>query len=73
MAAKYTPAAHSTAHQSTLDGTTIKGVGPGPLVAALDDPHAPAVIWLPTTTSSDGFPAGMLPFATATATAGTVS
>jgi hypothetical protein len=71
MSVKFLVASHTAPHMATLDGVAIKGVGPGPLMAALTDPRAASVVFLPTSTNSDGSPGGMLPFSAATA--GTVS
>jgi hypothetical protein len=69
--AKYSPVAHSTPHTSTVDGTTVRGQGPGAVYTQLTEGHGvPPIVWVATRLDSDGQPTGMV--AVSTAGAGTV-
>jgi len=63
----YVPvAAHVSPYTATVNGVGIVGVSPAEAYTALNDQWAPAYVMLPTALSTDGFPIGMAPFATAT-------
>lgn len=66
MALKYAPIAPSRTNEkagATVDGVTVRGIAPGPLVAALTDPRGPAgPLLVPTKFDAvDGAPTVLVP------------
>ena len=72
MAVTYSPSSHTAPTTSVVvqnsNSQNITGLSPGRVFTELNDSLAAATIWLPTGTTSDGFPTGMLPFSTGTGT-----
>lgn len=68
MAGTYSPGSHTKPETAKVGTVSINGLAPGQVYTTLNDSLAPTTVWLPTSTSSDGFPTGMLPFTTGTGT-----
>jgi hypothetical protein len=66
MAATYSPAAHTAPETAKIGTASVTGLSPGRVFTALNDQWAPTTIFLPTGTTADGFPGGMVPFTTGT-------
>jgi hypothetical protein len=65
MTLKYSPAATSRASERlgcTIDGVSVKGIAPGPMVAILSDARQTGtVVLVPTKLDADGFPDLLVP------------
>ncbi len=68
MAGTYSPTTHTAPETATVGGVSIRGLSPGQVFVELNDQWAPAYVWLPRGTTSDGFPGTMFPFQTGTGT-----
>jgi len=65
----YVPAAHTSPETAKVGSVSVQGLAPGRLHIEVNDQWAAAYVFVPTATTSDGYPGSMV----AVASGGTVT
>ena len=68
MPATYAPASHSGNVTAKAGTQSVQGLSPGRTFVTINDQWAPAYVFVPSSTTSDGYPSGMVPITTGTGT-----